>query len=120
MDYVAAAKAAGCSVFWIISREILPNAFNNLVVVATLEIGRAILLEAALSFLGMGVQPPVPSWGLMIAEGRELAKIAENIARALRLVLTEKSKRSMGAQTEDVQAYEYYLRGRQSSYNFVR
>ena len=71
MDYVAAAKAAGCSVFWIISREILPNAFNNLVVVATLEIGRAILLEAAFSFLGMGVQPPIPSWGLMIAEGRE-------------------------------------------------
>ena len=71
MDYVAAAKAAGCSVFWIISREILPNAFNNLVVVATLEIGRAILLEAALSFLGMGVQPPIPSWGLMIAEGKE-------------------------------------------------
>jgi peptide/nickel transport system permease protein len=71
MDYVAAAKAAGCSVFWIISREILPNALNNLVVVATLEIGRAILLEAAFSFLGMGVQPPIPSWGLMIAEGRE-------------------------------------------------
>lgn len=71
MDYVAAAQAAGCSVFWIISREILPNAFNNLVVVATLEIGRAILLEAAFSFLGMGVQPPIPSWGLMIAEGRE-------------------------------------------------
>ena len=71
MDYVAAAKAAGCSVFWIISREILPNALNNLVVVATLEIGRAILLEAAFSFLGMGVQPPIPSWGLMIAEGRD-------------------------------------------------
>jgi len=71
MDYVAAARAAGCSVFWIISREILPNAFNNLVVVATLEIGRAIFLEAAFSFLGMGVQPPIPSWGLMIAEGRE-------------------------------------------------
>ena len=71
MDYVAAAKAAGCSVFWIISREILPNAFNNLVVVATLEIGRAILLEAAFSFLGMGVQPPIPSWGLMIAESTQ-------------------------------------------------
>jgi peptide/nickel transport system permease protein len=71
MDYVPAARAAGCSTMWILLREILPNLFNNLVVVATLEIGRAILLEAALSFLGMGVQPPTPSWGLMIAEGRE-------------------------------------------------
>ena len=71
MDYVPAAKAAGCSTFWILSREIMPNLLNNLVVVATLEVGRAILLEAALSFLGMGVQPPTPSWGLMISEGRE-------------------------------------------------
>jgi peptide/nickel transport system permease protein len=71
MDYVPAARAAGCSTFWILSREILPNLLNNLVVVATLEVGRAILLEAALSFLGMGVQPPTPSWGLMISEGKE-------------------------------------------------
>jgi peptide/nickel transport system permease protein len=71
MDYIPAAQAAGCSTFWIVSREILPNLLNNLVVVATLEVGRAILLEAALSFLGMGVQPPTPSWGLMISEGRE-------------------------------------------------
>ena len=70
MDYIPAAQAAGCSTFWIVSREILPNLLNNLVVVATLEVGRAILLEAALSFLGMGVQPPTPSWGLMISEGR--------------------------------------------------
>ncbi len=71
MDYIPAAQAAGCSTFWIMSREIMPNLLNNLVVVATLEVGRAILLEAALSFLGMGVQPPTPSWGLMISEGRE-------------------------------------------------
>ncbi len=71
MDYIPAARAAGCSTFWIMSREILPNLLNNLVVVATLEVGRAILLEAALSFLGMGVQPPTPSWGLMISEGKE-------------------------------------------------
>jgi peptide/nickel transport system permease protein len=70
MDYVPAARAAGCSTLWILLREIMPNLLNNLVVVATLEIGRAILLEAALSFLGMGVQPPTASWGLMIAEGK--------------------------------------------------
>ncbi|BCL62093.1 peptide ABC transporter permease [Desulfomarina profundi] len=72
MDYVQAARAAGCSVPWLMVREIMPNLFNSIVIVATLEIGRAILLEAALSFLGMGVQPPTPSWGLMISEGKDL------------------------------------------------
>lgn len=71
MDYVQAAQAAGCSILWIIIREIIPNLFNNIVIVATLAISRAIILEAALSFLGMGVQPPTPSWGLMISEGKE-------------------------------------------------
>lgn len=70
-DYVAAAQAAGCSTMRILLTQILPNLADNLVVVATLEIGRAILLEAALSFLGMGVQPPTPSWGLMISEGKD-------------------------------------------------
>jgi peptide/nickel transport system permease protein len=72
MDYVQAARSAGCSVLWVMIREIMPNLFNSIVIVATLEIGRAILLEAALSFLGMGVQPPTPSWGLMISEGKDL------------------------------------------------
>jgi peptide/nickel transport system permease protein len=49
----------------------MPNIMNNLIVVATLEVAHAILLEATLSFLGLGVQPPMPSWGLMIAEGKE-------------------------------------------------
>lgn len=72
MDYVQAAQAAGCSTLWIMVREIMPNLLNSIVIVATLEIGRAILLEAALSFLGMGVQPPTPSWGLMISEGKDM------------------------------------------------
>jgi peptide/nickel transport system permease protein len=71
LEYVAAARSAGCSTLRILVQEILPNLMNNLIVVATLEVARAILLEAALSFLGMGVQPPTPSWGLMISEGRE-------------------------------------------------
>ena len=71
LEYVAAAKSAGCSTLRILAQEILPNLMNNLIVVATLEVARAILLEAALSFLGMGVQPPTPSWGLMISEGKE-------------------------------------------------
>ncbi len=71
LDYVAAARAAGCSRAYILVREILPNILNPLIVVATLEMALAILLEAALSFLGLGVPPPLPSWGLMIAEAKD-------------------------------------------------
>ncbi|MCC7284050.1 MAG: ABC transporter permease [Acetobacteraceae bacterium] len=71
LEYVAAAWAAGCSRGWILTREVLPNILSPLAVVATLEMALAILLEAALSFLGLGVPPPLPSWGLMIAEARD-------------------------------------------------
>jgi len=71
LDYVAAAWAAGCSQVHILLREVLPNIVHHLVIVATLEMALAILLEAALSFLGLGVPPPLPSWGLMIAEAKE-------------------------------------------------
>lgn len=71
IEYISSAKAVGCSTARILATELLPNILNNLIVVATLEIAHAILLEAALSFLGMGVQPPLPSWGLMISEGKE-------------------------------------------------
>ena len=71
LDFVAAAWCAGCSRFRILTREVLPNIASHLVVVATLEIALAILLEAALSFLGLGVPPPLPSWGLMIAEAKD-------------------------------------------------
>lgn len=70
LDYVAAAQALGCSTARIVMTEIMPNIVNNLIVVATLEMAHAILLEAALSFLGLGVQPPSPSWGLMVSEGK--------------------------------------------------
>ena len=70
LDYVAAAEAAGASTTRIILREVLPNIAPHLIVVATLEAASAILLEAALSFLGLGVQPPLPSWGLMISEAK--------------------------------------------------
>ena len=70
LDYVAAAEAAGASRLRVLAGEILPNVFPHLIVVATVEAGSAILLEAALSFLGLGVQPPLPSWGLMIAEAK--------------------------------------------------
>jgi peptide/nickel transport system permease protein len=69
-EYVASAQALGCSTLRILASEILPNVLGALIVVATLEMAHAILLESALSFLGVGVQPPIPSWGLMIAEGK--------------------------------------------------
>jgi peptide/nickel transport system permease protein len=71
LDYVAAARAAGASLPHILLREVLPNIAHHLAVVATLEVALAILLEAVLSFLGLGVPSPLPSWGLMIAEGKD-------------------------------------------------
>ncbi len=71
-EYVAAARAIGASTPRIVLTEIMPNVLNNLIVVVTLEMAHAILLEAALSFLGLGVKPPTPSWGLMVAEGKDM------------------------------------------------
>jgi peptide/nickel transport system permease protein len=71
-EYVAAAQAIGASTPRVILSEIMPNIVNNLIVIVTLEMAHAILLEAALSFLGLGVQPPTPSWGLMVSEGKNM------------------------------------------------
>jgi peptide/nickel transport system permease protein len=71
LDYVNAARCAGASTPHLLIKEIVPNIASHLAVVATLEMALAILLEAALSFLGLGVPPPLPSWGLMIAEGKD-------------------------------------------------
>lgn len=69
-DYVDAARAMGASDLRIIARHIFPNSVATIVVYATMTIGGAILTESALSFLGMGVQPPTPSWGYMISDGK--------------------------------------------------
>ena len=71
IDYIAAAQAIGSSRRQIIFYEIVPNVLNQVIVIFTLEVGIAILAEAALSFLGVGIPPPTPSWGLMINEGRD-------------------------------------------------
>jgi peptide/nickel transport system permease protein len=70
-EFVDAIQALGGSVLRIVARHILPNVLSSLVVIATLELARAIVLEATLSFLGLGIQPPTPSWGGMVQEGRE-------------------------------------------------
>ena len=70
MEFVKAARAIGSSDIHIMFSYILPNLINPIIVIATLQIGQMILLESALSFLGLGVQPPTPSWGVMIADAR--------------------------------------------------
>ena len=70
-EFVDAIHALGGSAVRIVARHILPNVLSSLVVIATLELARSIVLEATLSFLGLGVQPPTPSWGGMVQEGRE-------------------------------------------------
>jgi peptide/nickel transport system permease protein len=70
LDYVDLARTAGASDPYIIARHILPNIAAALVVLATLQVGTVIVLEASLSFLGVGVPPPTPSWGSMVSDGR--------------------------------------------------
>ena len=70
-DYVAFAKVAGCGPLTIFRRHLLPNIFNTLLVLATLQVGQVIIFEASLSFLGLGIQPPDVSWGLMLADARQ-------------------------------------------------
>ncbi len=69
-DYVAAARALGAPAWRVLARHVLPNAFPPAVVKATLDIGNAIILIAALSFIGLGAVPPAPEWGAMIAAGQ--------------------------------------------------
>jgi peptide/nickel transport system permease protein len=70
-DYVSAARATGASDIWIMWKHIVPNVINTVIVIATLRVGQLILAEAILSFLGAGVPPPTPTWGAMVAEGRD-------------------------------------------------
>jgi peptide/nickel transport system permease protein len=75
-DFVALARIAGVSSPGIIIRHILPNLTHTLIVLATLQVGYVILLEAALSFLGVGIPPPQPVWGTMVSEGRGVLNTA--------------------------------------------
>jgi len=71
VEYVEAAQALGASRMHVMLREILPNILSPIVVVATFRVAHIIIVEASLSFLGLGVQPPTASWGSMVADGRE-------------------------------------------------
>jgi peptide/nickel transport system permease protein len=71
-DYIARAQVAGTSHLKILVRHVLPNVLNTVVVLATLQVGIVITLEASLSFLGIGIPRPTPTWGLLVSDGRQL------------------------------------------------
>jgi ABC-type dipeptide/oligopeptide/nickel transport system permease subunit len=75
-DYVTASRALGARDRWIMRRHLLPNVSTPVIIIATLGIAGAIMAEAALSFIGLGAQPPTPSWGAMVSEGRDLLRVA--------------------------------------------
>jgi peptide/nickel transport system permease protein len=75
-EFVSLARVAGCSSARIMFRHIVPNLAPSILVLATLHVGYVIVLEAALSFLGVGIPPPTPSWGVMVADGRGLIEQA--------------------------------------------
>ncbi len=87
MPYVLAARAVGATHTRIVRRHILPNAFGVVIVIATLQVGQMILMEAALSFLGMGVPAPDPSLGSMLSEGRNVLAVASWLATIPGLVI---------------------------------
>jgi peptide/nickel transport system permease protein len=80
MEFVTAAEALGARSPRIIFRHLLPNVLSPVIVMATLGLAGAILAEAALSFLGLGVQPPTPSWGAMLTTGRQYLGLANHLA----------------------------------------
>lgn len=86
-EFVEAIHVLGGSIARVMLRHIVPNVLSSLVVIATLELARAIVLEATLSFLGLGIQPPTPSWGGMVHEGREYLDTAWWISTAPGVVL---------------------------------
>ena len=75
-DFVAASRVMGGHDGWIILKHLIPNAIGPVLVSATLGIGGAILVESALSFLGIGVQPPTPSWGNILMDGKSTLGVA--------------------------------------------
>ncbi len=90
LDFVDAAKALGAGHGWIIAKHILPNVLAPILVSLTFETGTAIMVEASLGFLGLGVQPPTPTWGSIISEGRRYIRVSPSavIFSALAISLT--------------------------------
>lgn len=103
-DYVLAARVAGAGPLRILFIHILPNALAPVLVSATLGVAGAILVESSLSFLGLGVQPPIPSWGNMLLEGKESLEIAPwlSIFPGMAILLTVLGYNLLGEALRDI------------------
>ena len=97
-EFVAMARVSGSSPRRIMARHILPNIASSVIVLGTLDVGRVIVLEASLSFLGLGVVPPTPAWGVMVAEGQYQIQQAwwVSVIPGIALVLTVLAANSVG------------------------
>lgn len=97
-DFVRLAEITGASGFRIMLRHISPNIANTVIVLVTLQLGQVIIIESALSFLGLGVPPPKPSWGNMVADGRDFLSVAWWIAviPSLAIIMTVLSVNMLG------------------------
>jgi peptide/nickel transport system permease protein len=111
--FVPAATALGAKSSRVLLRHVLPNAIGPALVATTLGVGNAILLESGLSFLGLGIQPPAPSWGNMIAGGRDLLVVAPWVALApgIALVVTVLATTILGDAWRDRLAGDVSARG---------
>lgn len=103
-DFIASALLAGCSTARILLRHILPNVLAPILVTATLGVAGAILIESSLSFLGLGVQPPTPSWGNMLMEGKIALEIAPwlSIFPGLAILITVLGYNLLGESLRDI------------------
>ena len=79
-EFVLAATTQGASAGWNIRKHLLPNVMPQMLIVASYEFGQIVIMEASLSYLGLGVQPPLPSWGLMVSEGQNYLALAPSLA----------------------------------------
>ena len=97
-DYIESAIASGARDSYIIVKHILPNAMGPIIIQATMGVGRMILTAAGLSFIGMGVQPPLPEWGSMLAEGRDFMRYSPYITLfpGLAIILTSLALNLLG------------------------
>ena len=112
-DFITATRALGATDGWILWRHVLPNAAAPLVVATALEVGNNILYEAALSFLGLGVRPPLPSWGNMLTRAQEYAWSAPWLAvwPGLLLLATVAGCNLLGDALRDVMDPRLHLAG---------
>lgn len=97
-DYIESAIASGARDSYIIVKHILPNAMGPIIIQATMGVGRMILTAAGMSFIGMGVQPPLPEWGSMLAEGRDFMRYSPYITLfpGLAIILTSLALNLLG------------------------